>query len=94
MKYLIILLTIYTGTRLMGQTRDRRAELKIEGRVNEISMSPDEKIWLATAMGYTYFTQNIDSNWHYGSPIFQPSDEFGFDNPHLAPNPAIAAGCT
>jgi photosystem II stability/assembly factor-like uncharacterized protein len=76
-------LTLLLTTTVFGQTKDRRAELDIQGRVNEISVSPDEKIWLVTAIGNIYYTVNIDSNWHYGKPIFESTDEFGLDNPHL-----------
>ncbi len=83
MKHSIYILTLFLTTTVFGQTKDRRAELDIKGRVKEISVSPDEKIWLVTAIGNTYYTDNIDSNWHYGKPIFESTDEFGFDNPNL-----------
>lgn len=70
-------------TTVFGQTKDRRAELDINGRVNEISVSPDEKIWLVTAVGNIYYTDNIDSNWHYGKPIFESKDEYGLGSPNL-----------
>lgn len=54
-----------------------------EGRVNEISISPDEKIRLVPATGNSYLTENIDSNWHYGKPLFKTSDDYSFDNPNL-----------
>ena len=47
-------------------TRDYRAALNIVGRITEISVAPDEQIWLTTYMGGIYFTNSIDSNWHYG----------------------------
>jgi len=81
MKPTFCLLTLLFATPFWGQTKDRRAELDIQGRVNEISVSPDEKIWLVTAIGNTYYTDNIDSNWHYGKPIFESTDEYGFGNP-------------
>lgn len=80
--YTTILILLFVTT-VFGRTKDRRSELEIQGRVNEISVSPDEKIWLVTAIGKTYFTDNIDSNWHYGEPIFQANDELGLDYPHL-----------
>lgn len=83
MRYSIYILTFLFTTTAFGQTKDRRAELDIRGRINEISVSPDEKIWLVTAIGNTYYTDNIDSTWHYGKPIFKSSDQFGLDNPNL-----------
>ena len=47
-------------------TRDYRAALNIVGRITEISVAPDEQIWLTTYMGGIYYTNSIDSNWHYG----------------------------
>lgn len=83
MRHIIYILTLLLTTTVFGQNKDRRAELDIKGRVNEISVSPDEKIWLVTAIGNIYYTDNIDSNWHYGKPIFESTDELGLDNPHL-----------
>lgn len=83
MRHCTTILTLILATIAFGQTKDRRAELDIQGRVNEISVSPGEKIWLVTAIGKTYFTDNIDSNWHYGKPIFHSNDELGLGDPHL-----------
>ena len=63
--------------------KDRRAELDIQGRVKEISVSPNEKIWIVTATGNIYYTDNIDSNWHYGNPIFEKEDDFNLNSPTL-----------
>lgn len=46
--------------------RDYRAALDIVGRITEISVAPDERIWLTTYLGGIYYTNSIDSNWHYG----------------------------
>ena len=51
---------------LERDTRDYRAALNIVGRITEISVAPDERIWLTTYMGGIYYTNSIDSNWHYG----------------------------
>jgi len=83
MRHYTTILTILLATTAFGQTKDRRAELDIEGRVNEISVSPNEKIWLVTAIGNTYFTNNIDSNWHYGQPLFEKTDDYSFNSPNL-----------
>ncbi len=69
---------------LKAQTKDRRAELSINGRVNEISVSPDERIWLVTAIGTTYTTAHMDSNWHYGTPLDGvDTSSFSTSNPFL-----------
>lgn len=83
MRNCIFIILIFLVATVYGQTKDRRAELGIDGRVNEISISPDEKIWLVTAIGNIYYTNDIDSNWHYGQSIFQSTNEFGLDRPHL-----------
>ena len=84
MKQTIYILALFFATTAYGQTKDRRAELEIQGRVKEISVSPDEKIWLVTAMGNIYYTENIVSNWHYGNPIFEKEDDnFGLNSPTL-----------
>lgn len=83
MKQTIYILTFLLTTTIFGQTKDRRAELDIHGRVNEISVSQDEKIWLVTAVGNIYYTDNIYSNWHYKKPIFESTDELRLNSPHL-----------
>ena len=84
MKQNFYILILLFATTAFGQVKDRRAELDIKGRVNEISISPDEKIWLTTAIGNTYYTNNIDSTWHYGKPLIEKKeDDFGIGNPHL-----------
>ncbi len=83
MKNCIYILTLLLTTTVLGQTKDRRAELDISGRINQISVSPDEKIWLVTAIGNIYYTNNIDSNWHYAKPIFKSTDKLDIENPHL-----------
>ncbi|HEX8546511.1 MAG TPA: hypothetical protein VF691_06075, partial [Cytophagaceae bacterium] len=83
MKHCTIIILFFLVSTVFGQVKDRRAEVDIQGRVNEISVSPDEKIWLVTAIGKTYFTDDIDSNWHDGPPLFQSNDEDGFGGPNL-----------
>lgn len=77
------LLTLNLYAQVESETKDRRAELGIEGRIKEISVSPDEKIWLVTAMGNLYYTDGIDSNWHTVPPIFKSTDEYGIGDPHF-----------
>ncbi len=83
MKFFVTILTLLIAATVSGQTKDRRAELDIAGRVNEISVSPDEKIWLVTATGSTYYTDRIGSSWHYGKSLINNKDEYGTNNPHL-----------
>lgn len=63
MKYGIFMFSLFMACALNGQTRDRRALLDINGRVEEISVSPNEEIWLVSATGHAYYTKSIDSNW-------------------------------
>lgn len=79
---LLILLFISVAN---GQDKDRRVELDIKGGIREISVAPDEKIWLTSRPGYTYYTNNIDSSWHYGQPLFVPdsNDELLLKHPTL-----------
>ncbi|RZL44410.1 MAG: hypothetical protein EOP00_19990 [Pedobacter sp.] len=81
MRYCIIILTHLIAFTSFGQIKDRRAKLEIKGRVNEISVAPDEKIWLVNAMGNAYYTESIHSNWHHKKPFFKSKDDF--DNPHF-----------
>ncbi|WP_299684366.1 hypothetical protein [uncultured Dokdonia sp.] len=83
MKYYILLLILILPILSFGQVKDRRAKLEITGRINEISVSPDEQIWLTSAVGTMYFTNTIDTNWHYGDTSFQSDDEFGIGGPFL-----------
>lgn len=83
MRHCTTILTLLIATTVFGQTKDRRAELDIKGRVKEISVSPDGKIWFVTAIGNTYYTNNIDSTWHYGKPLFEETDEFSVSNPNI-----------
>lgn len=77
MKPSLVLFLLFALSQLTAQgqeyttndTRDYRAILNIHGRINEISVAPDERIWLTTTAGETYFTNSIDSNWHYGKPL-------------------------
>ena len=67
--FVLSLLTVQGQEYPTNDTRDYRAPLIIFGRINEISVAPDEQIWLTTAAGEIYYTNSIDSNWHYGSPL-------------------------
>lgn len=82
MRYITII-TLLFSTIACAQNKDTRAELEIKGRINEISVSPSEQIWLTTATGNTYYTENIESDWHYGTPLFETEDDFRTSKPHL-----------
>ncbi len=83
MKFYVLLFILAFSLAACAQSKDKRAALEVKGRVNEISVAPDEKIWLVTAMGNTYFTGRIDSNWHIGKPLTDKKDEFDPSNPSL-----------
>lgn len=88
-RHLIIILLLVLTTTVYGQTKDRRAELDIKGNVREISVSPDEKIWLVTALSNIYYTNNIDSNWHFGNPVVESKDLFDIDLFELIERPNL-----
>jgi len=75
MKPVIYILTLLFSLPLFGQNKDKRAELDIRGNVKEISVAPNEKIWLVTYSGQTFFTENIDSLWHYGNEAFKAKNK-------------------
>ncbi len=77
---LIVALILILTTPVFGQSKDRRAVLDIQGRVREISVSPNEKIWLVTALGNIYYTNHIDSNWHFGNPSVESKALFDIDS--------------
>lgn len=57
-----------------GQNRDYRGQLIPEGRVTELSISPDQKLWIGTYLGQLYFSDSFDSTWH----IYNTSKAFNF----------------
>ena len=75
MKKLIpALLLIVYGTHVSGQEKDTRAELKTGGRIIGISVSPDERILLVDNTGATFYTDNIRSNWKYGTVVVKEDE--------------------
>lgn len=62
---LIILFSIFAHTPSFAQY-DYRARLPIYGRFDEIGISREGDLWIATDAGNTYYTKNIDSIWHLG----------------------------
>ena len=91
-RVLVIAVTVWISVVAQAQiresdTRDYRAALNIVGRITEISVAPDEQIWLTTYMGGIYYTNSIDSNWHYGrlDPSAEDGEEdyLGLNKPNL-----------
>lgn len=66
-----------------GQTKDKRAEIELQGRINKISLSPDNTIWLTSYLGQTYFSTDLGTNWHHGKSVYKQKDEFAFFAPQL-----------
>ncbi|HLP27604.1 MAG TPA: hypothetical protein VK147_03115 [Candidatus Didemnitutus sp.] len=75
MKYCLAIVILFLACTMYGQTRDRRALLDINGRVEEISVSPNEEIWLVSATGHAYYTKSIDSNWITDRSLSKKNDE-------------------
>lgn len=82
MRRLMFLLLLTTSV-VQAQQPDRRAELNLQGRIDELGVSPGGKIWLTSAIGKTYYTEHIDSNWHYGPPIFKAKEDYQPGDPHF-----------
>ncbi|HLP14209.1 MAG TPA: hypothetical protein VK177_19920 [Flavobacteriales bacterium] len=58
-----------------GQQRDTRADLEISGRINDISVAPNEALWIVTALQEAYYTNSIKDAWHYCAPPFDHKKE-------------------
>src|SRR4051812_41522542 len=67
---------------LLAQPRDTRAELVVDSAADELSISPDSRLWLTSAMGSTYHTDGVGQPWHYGPSLAGP-DPSGLDAPRL-----------
>ncbi len=80
MKHYITILILITTATLLAQTKDIRAELEIFGGIDEISVTPNESIWLTSTTGQVYFTNNIDSNWHHAKTLIGSDASFSFNN--------------
>ncbi|MES2513265.1 MAG: hypothetical protein V4580_03945 [Bacteroidota bacterium] len=83
MNYIFVTFSLLMSLHSYSQIPDTRAELEIKGRISEISVAPDESIWLVSALGKTYYTESINSNWHYGVPLFEDTSEYNYSAPHL-----------
>ncbi|MBK7578083.1 MAG: hypothetical protein IPI24_11735 [Ignavibacteria bacterium] len=79
MKYCLAIAILLVACTMYGQTRDRRALLIVNGRVNEISVSPTEEIWLVSATCAAYYTKSIDSTWTTDSSLNNENNE-AFDH--------------
>jgi photosystem II stability/assembly factor-like uncharacterized protein len=62
-KLIIIICALLTWNFSFGQKRDYRGQLIPDGRVTELSISPDEKLWIGTYLGGLYYTDSFDSIW-------------------------------
>lgn len=63
---LLLLVSLHTLS-AQGDGRDYRAVLDVRGRMNEISVSPNGRIWLTTLLGDLYYANAPGTDWHYGS---------------------------
>lgn len=80
-KYFSILLLFVVST-IFGQERDTLADLGIAGRVNEISVSHDQTVWLTTAIGKTFYNRDTNSTWSYGEE-FKDTSQAWINRPNL-----------
>lgn len=76
---LLVCLTPYT----FGRTKDARPELKIRGRIDELSVSPAGKLWLVTALSETYYANSVSGGWHRGPILTDSAAEKEYRQPHL-----------
>ncbi len=77
--FLLVFILMMVPTDVLSLEKDYRSELDIHGRVNEVSISPDNRIWLTTALGNTYYTNGIRENWKYGPLQLTKKDEYKWD---------------
>ena len=71
---------------LFAQEKDRRAELDYNGRINEISISPDERIFIVTNRGKIYCAENIYSSFKTINHLFysiDSIDDYNSEYPNL-----------
>ena len=84
--FLYLFLSITFSLSLFAQEKDRRAELNHSGGINEISISPDEKIFLVTSMGDIYYANNIYSSFHRSQKLtykIEKKNKINNDYPRL-----------
>ncbi len=63
---LYLLIGVFLPLKISAQN-DFWARLSISGSVNQLGISPTEKIWIATNAGNIYHTKEVDSLWHLGA---------------------------
>lgn len=54
-----------------GTKKDTRAEFPLDPGIREISVSPDETIWIVSDDGPVYYTNSIDESWHNAGTFAQ-----------------------
>lgn len=64
-QFLTLFFALFAGNTAFAQ-HDSRAELNIKGGSEGIFVTSDEKIWLATSSGDTYYTDGIEQSWRPG----------------------------
>jgi hypothetical protein len=77
MRTLILYLILILSTTGFAQNNPT-----IYGRVNKLSIGPDQSIWLTTSTGNIYQAPNLDSNW---TIILETNPETGYKtaSPHM-----------
>ena len=78
---IFILLSLFTIC-LFAQEKDRRAELDYTGRITEISIAPDERIFITTYVGEMFYADNIYSPFKELKRFYYKKDnkfEFEFE---------------
>lgn len=78
----LFIITMLLTSNVFAQVKDIRAELAIEGLVKEVSVSPNEKIWLTGGHVISY-TNSMDSNWHYAKALYAPKDDYDYGGPKI-----------
>jgi hypothetical protein len=73
MKIIISVLSFLLFTLNSCAQKDHRALLEIRGGAEEFCISKDSTIWIATKTGDTYYTEEFNKPWKYGS--FKSSDD-------------------
>ncbi|NQW30182.1 MAG: hypothetical protein HQ472_06695 [Ignavibacteria bacterium] len=72
---------------VQAQTKDRRAVLDVQGKVAELTVSPDENIWLVTSYGNTYVTVDAKTeltDWHIDTPLKNLSESIDVKSADLS----------
>jgi len=74
--FILISFILSASTLSFGQERDYRGQLVPTGRVKELSVSPDGKLWIGTALGALYYADSFESEWK----ILNSAEIFGLSN--------------